>query len=185
VVAALIPGNDRMWNDASSDTSTVYVAYHDLAAFNINVQRSNNGGLTYAAGAGEAIDAATLPAADSLSPTDTANTAAQIKVDHSACPSTGNLYVAFTAPDNATVNMNGGPQRAVYVGVSTDAGLGAASFTFTDQKVFSSPAGSPGATNRNNNSFPALAVDHFGNVYAVWSDNQNVFLSSSSDLGKT
>ena len=87
-----------MWNDASSDTSTVYVAYHDLAAFNINVQRSNNGGLTYAAGAGEAIDAATLPAADSLSPTDTANTAAQIKVDHSACPSKGNLYVAFTAP---------------------------------------------------------------------------------------
>ena len=87
-----------MWNDASSDTSTVYVAYHDLAAFNINVQRSNNGGLTYAAGAGEAIDAATLPAADSLLPTDTANTAAQIKVDHSACPSKGNLYVAFTAP---------------------------------------------------------------------------------------
>jgi hypothetical protein len=81
--------------------------------------------------------------------------------------------------------MNGGPQRAVYVGVSTDAGLGAASFTFTDQKVFSSPAGSPGATNGNNNSFPALAVDHFGNVYAVWSDTQNVFLSSSSDLGKT
>ena len=98
VVAALIPGNDRMWNDASSDTSTVYVAYHDLATFNINVQRSNNGGLTYAAGAGEAIDAATLPAADSLSPTDTANTAAQIKVDHSACPSKGNLCVAFTAP---------------------------------------------------------------------------------------
>ena len=80
--------------------------------------------------------------------------------------------------------MNGGPQRAVYVGVSTDAGLGAASFTFTDQKVFSSPAGSPGTTN-GNNSFPALAVDHFCNVYAVWSDNQNVFLSSSSDLGKT
>lgn len=50
VVAALIPGDDRMWNDASSDTSTVYVAYHDLAAFNINVQRSNNGGLTYARG---------------------------------------------------------------------------------------------------------------------------------------
>src|SRR5439155_13277989 len=31
VVAALIPGDDRMWNDAASDTSTVYVAYHDLA----------------------------------------------------------------------------------------------------------------------------------------------------------
>ncbi|MBA0088832.1 MAG: hypothetical protein HRJ53_27915 [Acidobacteria bacterium Pan2503] len=82
--------------------------------------------------------------------------------------------------------MNGGPQRTVYVGVSTNAGAWrAASFAFTDQKVFSSPAGSPGATNGNNNIFPALAVDHFGNVYAVWSDNPNVFLSSSSDLGKT
>lgn len=64
-------------------------------------------------------------------------------------------------------------------------GLGAATFTFTDHKVFTSPQGSPGATNGNNNIFPALAVDSFGNVYAVWSDNQNVFLSSSSDLGNS
>ncbi len=170
VVAALVPGDDRMWNDAVNDASTAYVAYHDLATFNINVQRSNNGGLTYTAGLGEAIDAATLPAAGSLSPTSSANTAAQIKVDNSACPSKGNLY---------------GPQRSVYVGVSTDAGLGAPTFTFADHKVFASPTGSQGATNGNNNIFPALAVDNFGSVYTVWSDNQNVFLSSSSDLGNT
>lgn len=185
VVASLIPGDDRMWNDAANDPSTVYVAYHDLATFNINVQRSNNGGLTYTAGVGEAIDAATLPAAGNLAPTASANTAAQIKVDRRACPSKGNLYVAFTAPDNATENIIGGPQSTVYVGASTDAGLGAATFTFTDHKVSTSPAGSPGATNGNNNIFPALAVDDFGNVYTVWSDNQNVFLSSSSDLGNT
>jgi hypothetical protein len=185
VVAALVPGDDRMWNDAVNDPSTVYVAYHDLATFNINVQRSNNGGLTYTAGAGEAIDVATLPAAGSLAPTDSANTAAQIKVDHSACPSKGNLYVAFTAPDNAAENTNGGPQRTIYVGVSTDAGLGAATFTFTDHKVFTSPAGSLGATQGTNNIFPALAVDSLGNVYTVWSDNQSIFLSSSSDLGNT
>jgi len=82
VVAALVPGDDRMWNDAVNDASTVYLAYHDLATFNINVQRSNNGGLTYTAGLGEAIDAATLPAAGSLAPTSSANTAAQIKVDN-------------------------------------------------------------------------------------------------------
>lgn len=185
VVAALVPGDDRMWNDAANDVSTVYVSYHDLATFNIEVQRSNNGGLTYTAGLGEAIDAATLPAAGSLAPTDTANTAAQIKVDNSACPSKGNLYVAFTAPDNATENANSGPQRSVYVGVSADAGLGAPTFTFTDHKVFASPAGSPGAAHGNNNIFPALAVDDFGNVYTVWSDNQSIFLSSSSNLGNT
>src|SRR6184192_1884847 len=114
VVAALVPGDDRMWNDAVNDVSTAYIAYHDIATFNINVQRSNNGGLTYTAGAGEAIDAATLLAAGSLAPTDTANTAAQLKVDHSACPSKGNLYVAFTAPDNALENTRSKPQRTVY-----------------------------------------------------------------------
>jgi len=185
VVAALIPGDDRMWNDAANDASTVYMSYHDLATFNIEVQRSNNGGLTYAAGIGEAIDSATLPAAGSLSPTSSANTAAQIKVDHSACPSKGNLYVAFTAPDNATENANGGPQRSVYVGVSTDAGLGTGVFTFTDHKVFTSSAGSAGAVHGTNNIFPALAVDSFGFVYTTWSDNQSVYLSSSSDLGTT
>lgn len=185
VVAALVPGDDRMWNDAVNDASTVYISYHDVATFNIEVQRSNNGGLTYVAGAGEAIDAATLPVAGSIAPTDSANTAAQIKVDNTACPSKGNLYVAFTAPDNATENTNSAPQRSIYVGVSTDAGLNAPTFTFTDHKVFTSPAGSQGATHGLNNIFPALAVDNFGAVYTVWSDNENILLSSSSDLGNT
>jgi hypothetical protein len=184
-VAALVPGDDRMWNDAVNDPTTVYISYHDVATFNIEVQRSSNGGLTYVAGAGEAVDLATLPAAGSISPSASANTAAQIKVDNTICPSRGNLYVAFTAPDNATENANGSPQRSVYVGVSTDAGTGAPTITFTDHKVFTSPAGSPGASNGTNNIFPALAVDNFGNVYTVWSDNQNIFLSSSSDRGNT
>ncbi len=187
VVAALVPADDRMWNDAPNDPSTVYINYHDLATFNIEVQRSNNGGLTYTAGAGEGIDAATLPAAGNITPTASANVAAQIKVDNntSSCPSKGNLYVAFVAPDSATENAATGPLRSVYVGVSTDAGLDAPTITFTDHKVFTSPAGSPGATNGGNNIFPALAVDNFGYVYTVWSDNQSVFLSSSSDLGNT
>jgi hypothetical protein len=183
VVAALVPGDDRMWNDAANDASTVYISYHDVATFNIEVQRSNNGGLTYLAGAGEAIDSATLPAAGSIVPTDSGNTAAQIKVDRSACPSKGNLYIAFSAPDNVTENTNSGPQRSIYVGVSTDAGLNAPTITFTDHKVFTSPAGSPGAIHGTNQIFPALAVDNLGDVYTVWSDNQSVFLSSSSNLG--
>src|SRR6266853_6066046 len=183
VVAALVPGDDRMWNDAPNDPSTVYISYHDVATFNIEVQRSNNGGLTYVAGAGEAIDAATLPTAGRLAPTDSGNTAAQIKVDKSSCPSKGNLYVAFTAPDNVTENTNSGPQRSVYVGVSTDAGLNAPTITFTDHKIYTSPAGSAGAVHGTNQIFPALAVDNFGYVYTVWSDNTSVFLSSSSNLG--
>jgi len=30
-----------LWNDAVDDPSTVYMNYHDLATFNIEVQRSN------------------------------------------------------------------------------------------------------------------------------------------------
>ena len=187
VVAALIPGDDRMWLDSNDDVATVYMNYHDVATFNIDVQRSTDGGLTYVAGAGEALDATTLPAAGSLAPTDSGNVAGQIKIDHntSSCPSRGNLYVVFVAPDSATENTNTGPLRSVYVGVSTDAKLGSPTFTFTDHKVFTSPAGSPGAVNGGNNVFPALAVDNFGYIYAVWSDNQSVFLSSSSDEGVT
>ena len=185
LLSAAVSGDDRMWNDAVDDPSTVYMSYHDVATFNIEVQRSSDGGLTYAAGAGEAIDAATLPAAGSVVPTGSANVAAQIKVDRntSGCPSKGNLYAAFVAPDNAIDNAHSAPLGTVYVGVSTDAKLGAVSFTFTDHKVFTSPAGSPGATTGTANIFPALAVDNFGHVYVVWSDNQSIFLSSSSDAG--
>jgi len=37
----------------------------------------------------------------------------------------------------------------------------------------------------NANIFPALATDQFGFLYSVWSDNSNIFFTSSSDHGKT
>src|SRR2546427_12343922 len=48
VAEALIPGDDRQWNDAI-DPKTVYLIYHDVATFNIDVQRSTDGGVTYGA----------------------------------------------------------------------------------------------------------------------------------------
>jgi hypothetical protein len=187
VVAALIPGDDRMWNDAPEDPSTVYVNYHDVGTFNIEVQRSNNGGLTYLNGVGEAIDPQTFPAAGGVPATNSANVAGQIKIDknHNSCSSHGNLYVVFVAPDNVTENLAGGPLRSVYVGASTDVNLGLPVFTFTDYKVFTSPSGSAGATNGTDQVFPALAVDDFGYLYAVWSDNTNIYFSSSSNQGAT
>jgi hypothetical protein len=187
VVAALIPGDDRMWLDAPDDPATVYMNYHDVATFNIDVQRSVDDGLTYVDGAGEAIDSRTIAAAGSLVPTDSGNVAGQIKVDHNTrgCASRGDLYVVFVAPNSARENASGRPLRSVYVGVSTNAGQGASTFTFTDHKVFASPPGSPGAANGAANIFPAVAVDDFGFVYIVWSDNRSVFLSSSSDEGST
>lgn len=178
-VAALIPGDDRQWMDATG-ASTVYVVYHDVETFNIEVQRSVDGGASYTDALGEAIDPQTFPAAGGVPATNTANLLGSVRVDRSGCPSRGNLYQIFVAPDTATENALGQPPRSVYVGVSSDVKLGLPVFTFTDYKVFTGPSGSSAA-----NIFPALAVDQFGNLYAVWSDNSNIFYSYSTSLGRT
>src|SRR6266850_662567 len=161
----------------------VYLNYHDVATFNIDVQLSSDGGNTYLAGFGEAIDPQTFPAVGGIPASNSANVAGQIKADRSSCPSRGNLYQIFVAPDSVTENLTSGALRSVYVGVSTDAKLGLPAFTFTDTKVFTGPAGAQnqGAVNL----FPALATDDFGFVYAVWSDNSNVFYSFSANQGTT
>src|SRR2546425_10703087 len=98
---ALIPGDDRQWIDGTGD-QTVYLNYHDVPTFNIDVQRSINGGFTYVDGFGEAIDPQTFPAAGGIPATNNANVAGQIRIDRSptanSCPSRGNLYSIFIAP---------------------------------------------------------------------------------------
>src|SRR5712664_2872567 len=140
VAAALIPGDDRQWIDGFGGQN-VYLNYHDVATFNIEVQRSNDGGFTYVDGFGEAIDPQTFPAAGGVPASNSANVAGQIKVDRSSCPSRRNLYSIFVAPDNVAENLIGGALRSVYVGVSTDVKMGLPVFTFTDFKVFAGPAG--------------------------------------------
>jgi hypothetical protein len=176
-VVALIPGDDRQWLDGFGGQN-VYLVYHDVGTFNIEVQRSNDGGQTYVDGFGEAIDPQTFPAAGGVPATNTANLLGTIRVDRSACPSHGNLYQMFVAPDNAFENANGGPLHTAYVGVSTDVKLGLPVFTFTDHKIAATPTSIA-------QIFPALAVDGFGNLYAAWSDNSGIFFTSSTDLGTT
>jgi hypothetical protein len=187
LVAAAVPGDDRQWMDGFS-ASQVYLAYHDAATFNIEVQRSNDGGETYLSGIGEAIDGTTFPAAGGYLPTNTANIHAGIRVDRSNCPSRGNLYQLFAAPESAGENIGGIAPRSIYVGVSTNAKLGGPVFSFADHKVWTGPDGS-----RNDQIFPSLAVDGRGYVYAVWSNRigdgrsarYTIYYSFSTDLGTT
>src|SRR5207249_3936310 len=133
---------------------------------------------THSTDRGDNFSPPNVPAAGT--PNGTANLAAQIKIDYGSCPSRGNLYQLFIAPDNALENETNQPMRSAYIGVSVDAKFGLPAFTFTDYKVYTGPKGA-----NNGNIFPALAVDQFGFLYAVWSDNSNIFFTSSSDLGKT
>jgi hypothetical protein len=200
--AAHFPGDDRMWIDAFDDATTVAMNYHDLASGLIHVQLSNNGGVNYNAGNAEAIT--DIPTFGAVNGVGSGNVAGQIKFDHNTngCTSRGNLYQIFSAPDSTAENTpppgstTGGPLRTVYVAVSNTAFLGAMpnstpTFTFHQppSKIYTSPNSpampSPGAINGTANVFPALATDNNGWVYAVWSDNTNIYLSSSADQGAT
>lgn len=66
--------------------------------------------------------------------------------------------------------------HALWVAVSIDGGA-----TFTDHLVYNDPVGSASIGHQ----FPVVAVDKAGNVYAVFSDNHNVYLSHSTDFGGT
>src|SRR5439155_13063467 len=107
-LAAAIGIDDRQWQDGFGGQN-VYLAYHDIPTFNIEVQRSNDGGLTYLDGFGEAIDPLLLPVVGGVA--GTANTAAAIRVDRSNCPSRGNLYQLFVAPATETENATSQPPR--------------------------------------------------------------------------
>src|SRR5205807_10460618 len=106
LVAALIPGDDRQWIDGTG-SNLIYQNYHDVATFNIEVQRSNDGGQTYVNGFGEAIDPKTFAAAGIVTPTATSNIDGRIQVDRSSCGTRGSLYQIFVAPDNVTENTGG------------------------------------------------------------------------------
>src|SRR5256884_4169373 len=178
-----VPFDDRMWIDALDDPNHVYMEYHDFGTTSqIFVQRSNDGGQTYTNALGTVVDAATEP---SVGPP-TGNIAGQIKVDRSSCTSHGNLYQIFVGPDNPIDNSNNSSSflNAAYVGVASGVSLTNPTLSFTDYKVFSCGAGSTCPSGAGlGNLFPALAVDKFGYLYAVWSDNTNIYYSFSVSQG--
>jgi hypothetical protein len=191
-VTAGVPFDDRMWIDALDDPNHVYMEYHDFGTTSqIFVQRSNDGGQTYDNAANQAVDVNTEPSAGPPS----GNVAGQIKVDHSSCGSHGNLYEIFVAADNPTDNVQNGVNNqtatipntllnAVYVAVANNVSLTSPTYTFTDYKIFSCGAGSTCPSGYGlENLFPALAVDNFGYLYAVWSDNTNIYYSFSPTHG--
>ncbi len=179
--AAHIAVDDRQWIDGFDDPTHVYLEYHDFVTTSqIFVQRSSDEGENYTDAQGSAIDPATEPA---LGPVQTGNVAGQIKVDRSSCGSRGNLYQIIVGPDNVTDNANG-LINATYVGVASDVSLTLPAYTFTDYKVFSCGAGLKCPSGLGlRNLFPALAVDKFGYLYAVWSDGATIYYSFSTTHG--
>ena len=169
-VSATVPGDDRPFI-AAAGSSKACVSYHDVSTFRIHVNCSYDAGTTFTQ-LGEAID----PNHAFLTEQ---NQIGNIVISRTA----GNpIYQIMVGPTDAqelvTCGTPAGPDscyRTVWMGVSTDGGQ-----TFTDYKVYT---GSPDQSFQHN--FPNVAVDRAGNVYASWSDNHNVYFTSSTDGAQT
>jgi hypothetical protein len=182
---ATLPFDDRMWIDAFDDPLHVYMEYHDFTTTSqIIMQRSADGGETYTNANGVVVSATLEP---SVGPP-TGNIAGRPAVDRSNCSSRGNVYEIFVGPDNPTDNLNNSSNfmNAAYVGVASGVSLTSPTLSFTDYKIFSCGAGSTCPSGAGlGNLFPSIAVDAFGYVYAVWSDNTTIYYSFSTTQGST
>lgn len=164
--SASVPVDDREWI-AADGRETVYISYHDIGTFNIDVNRSDDGGATFTK-VGEAINPVSNPGVAGASNN---NQIGNIAVDHN----TGIVYQTFVAANGLTENLSSTPMHVVYMGVSRDGGK-----TFSDYTVYNGPSDKSYA-----HQFPNVAVDQAGNVYSIFTDDQNIYYSYSTDQGKT
>jgi len=163
VLGATVPGDDREWI-AADGASKVCVSYHDVATFNIDVNCSLDAGATFTQ-IGSAIDLQHLFLLQD-------NSTGNLVID----PGNHVIYQALSGIATATEAALGGSFHAVWVAVSNDGGQ-----TFTDHAVYINPD----ATVAYGHQFINVSVDRAGNVYAVYTDDHNLFYSFSTDHGVT
>lgn len=176
VTSAKVPGDDREWI-AAAGANDYYLSYHAIGAGDQIIV--NQGQVV----AGQPTTAATYDAIDPAQTdiylsTELDNEIGNIAVD----PKTGDVYQVFAGcPPSPTQIVTCPAFNTAYmaVGVPTTTG-GVTTLTFTDYVIFSSPSSTAGF----DNNFPAVAVDKAGNVYATWSNDQNVYLAYSTDHGQ-
>ncbi len=176
--AGAILGDDREWNNAFGGLER-YTVVHDVASGNIQFTRSLDGGTTWVNGS--PVNTGDLNTAGASVQNNELGTIVVDQNHSSGTPAVTSpilyeVFVSVASPsENIMGNINAVPFHTVYVGRSMDDGL-----TWTDVKVYNGPT-----TESYGHLFPSMAVDAAGNVYAVWSDDKNVFLAYSTDHGTT
>jgi hypothetical protein len=156
---------DRPW--ITHRGTTVWVSYHDSGNSTlVHVQRSTDDGRTWhkvsspIAGQGGATGQATFN-----------NDQGPIVAD----PNSNYVYDVYAAGTQQS-KSHSADFNNVFVSRSTDGGN-----HWETNLVHSAPVGTA-----LNNIFPSMTVDQTtGTVYAVWADSQTVWVSSSTDHGKT
>lgn len=164
VLSAAVPVDDREWI-AAEGSSKVCVSYHDVATFNIDVNCSSDAGTTFLQ-PGSAIDANHLFLLND-------NSTGNLVID----PASHTIYQVLSGIANPMEAVGTSSHfHAVWVAVSHDGGQ-----TFTDYPVYVNPD----ASVDYGHQFINATVDQAGTVYAVYSDNHNLFYSYSTDQGST
>lgn len=164
-LGADIPGDDREWI-AADGASKVCVSYHDVATFNVDVNCSLNAGGAFTQ-LGSAIDPAHAYLLQN-------NEIGNLVIDprtHYVYQTLSGIASASEVPCSQAGTCG---YHTVYVAVSKDGGQ-----TFTDQVVYTNP----NAAVAYGHQFVNLSVDTAGNLYSVFSDNHNVYLSYSTNHG--
>lgn len=165
-LSSVIAGVDRQWI-APEGQQTVYMSYHDVYTFGIDVVKSTDGGRTW------------RPAAPATPVTDPENYAKAVvegnQLGNIRAPGDGTVYQVWVAPEDLTASPEGQPNDTVYLSVSND---GARSWEVNT--VYVDDAG-----HSLDHIFPVVDVDEAGNVYAAWSDNDDVYYAASTDGGHT
>lgn len=157
--------SDRPW--ITHHGTTVWVSYHDSGNSSlIHVQQSTDDGLTWhkvsspITGQGTDTGKATFN-----------NDQGPIVAD----PNSNYLYDVYAAGVQQS-KSHSSDFNNIFVSRSTDGGM-----HWETNLVHSAPVGTA-----LNNIFPSLTVDQTtGTVYAVWTDSHAVWVSSSTDHGKT
>ena len=167
--AATLGADDREWV-AADGANKVCLSYHSLTTtLGIQVDCSYNAGVLFSqtASAFDALHAPLFLVAN--------NKIGNMAID----PHNHLIYQSWSSiSDNSEIApcANGCSFHTVWVGVSIDRGQ-----TFTDYIVYDNPNHSVDY----GHSFVNLSVDKAGNLYAVYSDDHNMYYSFSRTFGRT
>jgi hypothetical protein len=163
-----LPIDDREWA-AATGASKVCVSYLSAAVFllpeaGLHVSCSTDAGATFA----QLSDA--YDTSDAGNGCRLASRAGNLAFD----PSNPNRLYAVAACGTVADALNPNPTElhVIVVAASMDGGQ-----SFTDHVAYLDPD----VTKGFDHNFPNLAVDRGGNVYALWSDNHNVYYAFSTD----
>src|SRR4051794_27310117 len=169
------PDNDREWLTRGTKPGEVYLTYHDFAGGFPIIERSTDGGQSFAP-CGTIIDPAG-PAAQNYTPS------GGTLVSKPVIGKDGTLYVEFTTPD-ADAPPIGAKLNHLYMGVAK--GGCADGTVFTDYPIYSDPGADLAKI------FQAQAVDGGGELYVLTGGqtkagqpNTSLWLFTSTDGGKT